>query len=300
MTRAISSIWLLLAVFILQNAVTTAPAFAQTVSQEESSPEFWNGQVLLFPADDLHQPYIADPYRPTNALTFQLNTVTDIPDSSGARVWTAAGGRFGILRLQQPNPEGRLLQVSIEAGLDAQYDSGSNLDNIGYDGNYGLTVTTKKSDAFTLLFAYRHVSGHVGDEWLKENDRQRIGYRRDELSVGGASRIAGSWRLYGEVGYGIIRLNEELQRPWRLQTGVEREWPRSWAKGRLGWYVAADVQSHEERNWDIDLSLEAGMLATSAGRRWRIGVRYVVGHPPLTEFFQDDEQWLSAGLWMDF
>ena len=196
-------------------------------------------------------------------------------------------------------PVGRLWQISIEAGLDAQYDSGNNLDNIGYDGNYGVTVTTVHSDGLDLLFAYRHVSGHVGDEWIRENGRDRIGYRRDELALGTTFQLAGPWCLYGEAGYGIYELNKELQQPWRFQTGIERESPRSLAGGRLGWYAAADIQSYQERGWQPDFSMETGLLVTSASRRWRIGVRYVAGRPPLAEFFQDNEQWLTFGLWMD-
>jgi hypothetical protein len=82
-------------------------------------------------------------------------------------------------------------------------------------------------------------------------------------------------------------------------SGAEGEWPRSLAAGRLGWYAAADFQSYEERGWRLDLSLEAGLLAHPGGRRWRIGLRWVDGRPPLGEFFQDSEQWLTFGLWMD-
>ena len=174
------------------------------------------------------------------------------------------------------------------------------LDNIGYDGNYGITVTTAKTDRTAMLFAYRHVSGHVGDEWLRKNNRQRIDYRRDELMVGTTFHPADHWRFYGEAAYGIVRLNKELQRPWRVQTGIEREWPRSLANGRFGWYAAVDLQMYEERTWQPDFSAETGLLVDSAGRRWRVGVRYVAGHPQLTEFFQDDEQWLTIGLSMDF
>lgn len=80
---------------------------------------------------------------------------------------------------------------------------------------------------------------------------------------------------------------------------MERECPRTLAAGRLGWYVAADLQSHEERDWRLDFAVEAGLLTHSDGRRFRVGVRYVNGRPPLVEFFQDTEQWLTLGVWMD-
>jgi hypothetical protein len=242
--------------------------------------------------------YIADPQRPTNAVAVQFHSGTSIDEASGVRSWLAAGGRFSLLRVAPAAPGGRSWQLAIEAGLDAMFDSESKLDNIGYDGNYGLTLTTAASGPLALKLALQHVSGHVGDEWAEETGRQRIGYTREEVAIGAARRVR-ALRLYGEAGYAFKQLNDDLQRPWRVQLGAEHESPQAFAGGRLGWYAAADFQSFEERDWRLDLSLEAGLLARSGGRRWRLGLRWVDGRPPLGEFFQQSEQWLAFGLWMD-
>ena len=165
---------------------------------------------------------------------------------------------FGLVRLSSgDSAAGR---SSLDAGFDGMFDSKSKLDNVGWDGNYGLTVTTASEGPLALKFALEHTSGHVGDEWQASTGRERIGYTRHEIAVGAARRVR-RMRVYGELGYAFHMLNDELQRPWRVQTGLEREWPQSWADKRLGWYAAADFQLFEERSWRVDYALEGGVLA---------------------------------------
>ena len=95
-----------------------------------------------------------------------------------------AGGRFGLMRIEPAKPDGRVWQVSIEAGFDAIFDSQNRLDVVGWDGNYGLMVTTASSSPIALKIAVPHISAHVGDEYQERTGRPRINYTRDELSVG--------------------------------------------------------------------------------------------------------------------
>jgi hypothetical protein len=242
---------------------------------------------------------IADPHRPVNLAAAQFHSGVDIEGAQGTRAWLAAGGRFGILRRLPACPGGRSWQFGIEAGLDALFDSKNKLDNIGYDGNYGLVLTTATSGPFAFKLALLHTSGHVGDEWADRTSRERVGYTREEIALGVARRLSERMRVYGEIARARYQLSPELQRKWRAQGGLERESPRAFADGRIGWYAATDLQSWEERDWRLDISVEAGLLAYSAGRRWRLGLRYADGRVPLGEFFGSSEQWLTLGIWMD-
>lgn len=271
-----------------------APLSASAQTATEAAASSGGGQVF-FPGPDGYGPYLADPHRPTNAAVVQLVTVRGIDGAHDLRTWLAAGGRFGVLRLGKPG--GRTWQLGIEAGLDAVFDSDSRLANVGWDGNYGLVLTSSSPGPLALKLGALHVSGHVGDEWMDETGRQRLGYTREEAVFGLAVRLARPLRLYAEGGYAYHRLNEHLQKPWRAQGGLEGQWPRAW--GRFGPYLAADLQAFDERDWRLDYSVETGLVILSGDRRWRLGVRYVDGRPPLGEFFRDDERWLTFGLGMD-
>lgn len=255
-------------------------------------------KLVLFPADDVFPVYIADPHRPGNAATVHFYTHVGIADSSDVRAGLKAGGRFGVLRIDPPVPEGRSWQVSIDAGLDAQFDSYHKLDDIGWDGNYGLTFTTASGGPLSFKLGLLHCSSHVGDEYMERTGRQRIGYTREEVAFGIGYRLSRSWRAYGEAGVASKEGTEE-QAPWRAEAGLEYESRPRLFGGRFAWYLALDLASWQERDWRLDAVLQGGIESKAHGRTWRIGGEYSNGRPPLGEFFQDTESRLTLGIWVD-
>jgi hypothetical protein len=254
--------------------------------------------VWLFPTGDIHPVYIADPHRPTNSIGMQFYSRTGIDDSTGVRTGLSAGGRLGLLRIDPAKPGGRSWQLSLDAGLNAQFDSNNKLDNIGWDGNYGFSLTTANGGPLSFRVAIYHDSAHVGDEYAERTGRTRIDYTREELAFGFAVRPARGWRFYAEGAYGYYLLTEE-QHPWRVQGGAEYTTRRFFWGDRFAWYAAVDFQGWQERDWRLDTTVQTGLTTTAGGHRWRIGVQWNDGAPPMGEFFQDTEAWLSVGFWVD-
>lgn len=278
-------------------ALVARPAAAQSDSTAPERLTFANGRLQLFPGGDVYGAYLADPHRPTNAAAMQFHTATTVDSASGRRSFLAAGGRFGLIRLNPSSPGGRAWQFSIEAGLDAQYDFVNSLDNLGYEGNYGFALSTAAGAGVEAKAGVRHTSSHIGDEWIRETGRKRIGYTREELLLGLAARPVNHLRVYGEAGYAYHQ-NTELQRPLRFQAGFEAEWPRT-IGGLFGVHGAGDFQVWEERDFRLDTVVESGLIAYSGSHRWRFGVRYSDGRGPLGEFFQETERWFTVGIWVD-
>jgi hypothetical protein len=257
-----------------------------------------SGRTLwLFPASDVYPVYIADPHRPMTAVMAMFYPRTGIHDSTDARTGLNIGGRFGIFRLDPARPGGRSWQLSVDASLNAQFDSYNKLDNVGWDGKYGLSLTTS-SGPLSFRVGVLHDSAHIGDEYAERTGRTRIDYTREEAVLGVAWQLARGWRVYGEGGYAYYQLTEE-QRPWRAQGGLEYTTRRMLLGGRFAWYAAVDFSATDERDWRLDTAVQAGVTTTSGGRRWRIGVEYVDGRPPMGEFFQDTEAWFALGVWID-
>jgi len=89
----------------------------------------------------------------------------------------------------------------FDAGLDAVFDSQFQNDGIGWDGNYGLTITSGKSSSpFALKVALLHVSAHLGDDYEERTQTPRLNYTREELSVAASWRPLARTRLYGGIG----------------------------------------------------------------------------------------------------
>jgi len=149
-----------------------------------------------------------------------------------------------------------------------------------------------------LSGAIFHDSAHIGDEYADRTGRTRIDYTREEFAFGAAFRLARGLRAYAEGGYGYYLLTEE-QKPWRAHGGVEYTARPSLIGDRFAWYAAVDFSGTEEREWRLDTSVQTGITTTAGGRRWRIGVQYNDGAPPMGEFFQDTEAWFTVGFWID-
>lgn len=244
----------------------------------------------MFPPSNLYPHYVADPRRPEFGVTILGFPDPQIPDSGDRRVGLKLGGRFGLARVGG-------WQADIEAGFTGQFDIEHSLDNLGWDGTYGFLVSTAFENGVSVQLGTKHISSHVGDEYMERTGRQRIGYTREELVAGAAWSIDGRWRTYGEAGWGYKTKDEIGQEPGRLQLGFEHE-----AAGRLGdrlgWYAALDLQALEERDWQADPTLQVGLLVPSGDRRWRVGLAVHDGAVPIGEYYRVDETYVALGLWL--
>ena len=255
--------------------------------------------ILFFPPGDLYPPYIADPHRPATALMLITVPKSRIPESGSSRTGLKAGGRFGIVRVHPPGEMDRGWQLSLEGGVDAVFDSDNSLDNIGWDGNYGIVWTTSLDTEWAFKLALLHTSSHIGDEYIERTGATRISYTREEFAAGISWFLSDRWRTYTEAGWAHHRSNEELQEKGRLQLGIEYQNPKRFWQKRYGWYAALDLQSWQERDWRVDSSLQAGLMMRSGCRTWRVGIEACDGRPSMGEFFQYDERTIALGLWID-
>jgi Protein of unknown function (DUF1207) len=253
----------------------------------------------MFPPSNLYPRYVANPRSPQFGIMLLAFPSPRIPDSGDQRVGLKLGGRFGLLRVHPRDQPERGWQVDIEAGFTGQFDIEHSLDNVGWDGTYAFLVSSEISPGVHLQLGAKHISSHVGDEYAERTGRRRIGYTREELVAGTAWSFAPRWRSYAEAGWGYETRKEIGQEPGRLQLGFEHEAAGSLRGGRLGWYAALDLGSLEERNWQIDPTLQLGLLVPSGSRRWRVGLGYHDGSVPIGEFYQVDEPYIAFGLWLD-
>ena len=110
--------------FLMQVIACDTTAEAQS-GNDPQRPLVWtraSGTTFaLFPSGDVYAVYAADPHRPTNALTEMVYSQGRIENTRSPRVGLAAGGRFGVLRIDPGTAGGRSWQVSISAGLDVVF-----------------------------------------------------------------------------------------------------------------------------------------------------------------------------------
>lgn len=252
--------------------------------------------LALFPLDDVFPRPLADPHRAGFGLAAVHVTGKDIPATGDDRFALKVGGRFGLLRLQTA---ARTWQLNVEGGFNGQFDIDHSEDNIGWDGLYGVTVTTVLRPDLALRFGALHNSAHVGDEYIEQTGRLRLNYTREEAVAGLSWQIDGRWRTYGEIGHAYDLRNKPLQAPGRAQAGLEYQAPTPWWGGQLGWYAAVDTSAMEERDWRVDTGVNMGFVIRASERRWRLGLEYYDGRPAMGEFFQHTERYVALGVWLD-
>jgi hypothetical protein len=291
-----------LALGLVVGSETTAGQDLGPDQSDGQKPPKWNPtqtrSIELFPAGEVFPVYAADPHRPTNQLAIGFYSGTEIPDTSSPRTTLSGGGRFGILRFDS-SASGRSWQISIDAGLDAVFDSQYKHDGIGWDGNYGLTVTTAKSSSrFAFKVALLHLSAHLGDEYEQRTQTPRVNYTREEFSVAAAWRPLTRARLYGEFGI-AYRIRSDDQERGRWQLGGEYERPPTVFGGRMSWYGAVDLSLMEERDWRLDTCLQGGLVTRNGGRTYRIYAQWYDGRPTLGQFSAYSEAAYSLGFKID-
>ncbi|HUP24165.1 MAG TPA: DUF1207 domain-containing protein [Thermoanaerobaculia bacterium] len=256
-------------------------------------------RLELFPRDRLYQRHVADPLDPGMGVEWLVFDEVDVPDSGDARFQLSLGGIFGLVRLRPSGGQEGGVELGILAGFVGQFDADRGYDNLGWDGFYGLVLSTSRGGPWALRGGIKHTSSHLGDEYVERTGRRRIDYTREELAVAVSRRLEACCRLYVEGAWGYELRNRELQEPGRVQAGLEVEPPPSLWSGRVGWYVALDVGGYEESDWQVDWSARAGLALPAPGRTWRVALSWRRGRVPLGEHSQHRESYFGAGLLLD-
>ena len=154
--------------------VAALSALLTTVAaSEEGEPA--DRRVDLFPEGLLFALPIADPHRPGSAVNVAHYSSVGIDTATDRRFFLRLGGRFGLVRWRTGAARDRSWQLGLEAGMDGQFDMTHGQDNVGWDGNYGLSLSsTRAGSRWAFLFGVLHTSAHIGDEWIDRTGRERI------------------------------------------------------------------------------------------------------------------------------
>lgn len=285
--------------FVVASLFATSRAYTESTPADPDppSPRF---VFAGFPGTGLYPEYVADPLRAQSALVPVAVLDSEIPETGDARFVLRLGGRFSLFRVHPAGQPNRGLQLDFKGGFFGHFDVDYSLDNIGWDGLYGLLLSWKPSDALTFRVGTIHDSAHVGDEYAERTGRVRIGYTREEWVAGASWGPGERWRAYAELGWASSVDGD--QEPLRIQLGSEAFGSKRFWNERASWYAAADVTTYEERDFDTRLTIQAGIVIRTGreDQRYRLALEYVTGRSVLGEFTMHEESTLGLGWYFDF
>ncbi len=255
--------------------------------------ELWEGSGILFlPRHDLFDPLLADPRWPRFGASI-LGYLEPRSDSIGNPTF---GETVPVLR--GPVGGGQL-ELSLQAGVYSIFKMDeSSTPLINTDFQIGGILTWQR-DWFTVALRGFHISSHVGDEFLLDNedfDRINLSYEQVDLYV---SLKPTRWgRLYFGGGYHVHRETDDLDRAI-LQFGAELKSPRAYLDHRIRPVAALNVRLLEESQYDPDVSLVWGLQLENTlpgGIIIQFLGRYYEGRSPDGQFFVDNIEYVGFGM----
>lgn len=126
----------------------------------------------------------------------------------------------------------------------------------------------------------------------------RDSYHLNEAVVGLTWYPHPDLRLYGELGMAVYA--GPATKSGRAQLGAEVYGPI--LTGTLSPFAAMDLQTRNEIDWDVNLTVLAGITFrnSTGGNGMRLGIEYYRGHDQQTQFKGDREHYIAISLKGEF
>jgi hypothetical protein len=257
-------------------------------------PEITTEVDVFLPRDLLFNSLLADPRWPHFSASYQQHNNNDLEKVGSATF----GETFSIYRFA--GPWGSQMEVGLQAGVFSIFDlAADSHDLINADYLVAIPLSFKKNN-FSAMAKIFHQSSHLGDEYLLRGDTgERINFSYEGVDTLLSYNFPFGFRLYGGGGYLFDRTPDDLK-PWIAQTGVEFASPVAWLNGSVRPIAAVDMQSREANDWDMDVSLRAGIQLENPdflSRKLKIMLEYYKGTSPNGQFYiRDEEEYFGIGL----
>lgn len=259
----------------------------------DARPSRW----AWIPDRELFRPLIADPRWPRFAAGYQYY-IGDQQFSSVAAV--SFGESFPIV--QYDAGKYGTWQTGIQASVFAIFDLDSaSFDLINADYFVALPLAYAIGN-FSALLRFYHQSSHLGDEFLLDNQIQRINLSYEALDLLLSYETEFGLRGYGGGSYIVEADPSDLKR-WSLQGGLEYIGEPL----AVGWPIrpvaAVDLQLHEEGGWTPNVSPNLGLQfgsSTSSPRNIRLLLQYFNGKSPNGQFYDHHIQYIGVGAQLNF
>lgn len=221
-------------------------------------------------------------------------------DKGEGDIWDITlGGEVGLIRYgTRGNGRPMGVQLGIEGAAFTRLDLDMNNDVVATDYRFGIPLTW--GDAFQQFkMGYYHLSSHLGDEFLLNNNGfPRLNYSRDTLILGYSIYPHDLLRLYTEVGYNF---ESEIAEQWEFQFGIDYG-PTGFTGIEGAPFAAANGHLREEVDYGGNFVVQAGWAwrRAPASGMLRLGAEYFNGKSDQFSFYDYSEQKVGFGIWYDY
>jgi hypothetical protein len=252
--------------------------------------------LQLFPSVLLWQPPMANQHEPR----MEIEATTLDNANTKKTLDTIIGGTAPALGWVSDDCPQDGWQLDFFAAALSRFSKYNTLDDVDY--RFGLPLTWA-SGPWSGKLAYEHTSSHIGDDFIKwDTGLQKRGHVRDEGVVGLSYLFWNQLRFYGQFGYAFNMATSGPNRHDRYDFGVE--WSRRVSTGFRGQpFAALDIDIRGDEDYTPNLTAQIGWQWQELGSRLsslRLALEFYDGRSPFGQFFDVHEQWLGAGIFLDF
>jgi len=253
--------------------------------------------LRVFPRTPLFAPPAADPRWPKMALGYCYY----IGDSDFSHVGVVEAGASIPVIQRNARREGAW-ELGLQGGVFSIFDfsaPSSDLVNADYLG--GITFSYTR-DSLAIIARFVHQSSHLGDEFLLNNDVDRINLSFEQLGALISYDVRDWARVYGGVAV-IVRSDPSSLDRWSLRVGGELRPITAQTTRRLQLLIAANLESWQETDWVPDTSVAAGLTLDPIGEsEYRVDflLRYYIGRSPNGQFFTERIQTIGPAIQLYF
>ena len=266
----------------------------EMVAHQGEKPEITTEVNVFLPRDLLFNSLMADPRWPHFSVAYQQHSTNGLENVGSATF----GETFSIYRFA--GPWNSQMEIGLQAGVFSIFDlAADSKDLVNADYLVAIPLSFKKNN-FSAMARIFHQSSHLGDEFLlRESTGERINFTYEGVDTILSYDFPLGFRLYGGGGYLFDRIPDDLK-PWITQGGVEFNSPVAWLSGSIRPIAAVDIQSREASDWNMDVSLRAGIQLENPdflSRKLKIMFEYYKGSSPNGQFYiRDEEEYFGIGL----
>ena len=241
----------------------------------------------------LFDPFHADPRWPHFSVAYRHNSEGPEPTKTGSANF---GETFAIYR--DAAPLNGQWEIAFQGGVFSIFNLGaSSKDLVNADYTVGL-LGSYRTGSFSGFLRVHHQSSHLGDEFILNNQPNRINLSYEEIDVKLSYELFRWFRVYGGGGILVNRDPNTLGRG-TSQFGAEFTSPWTLLSGKIRPVAYGDFQANERSNWTISRSLMAGLQFENArigDRKLQVLAEYYKGPSPNGQFFSQNTDWIGIGL----
>lgn len=252
-------------------------------------------RTSFLPAGYLFTPLIADQKQPRLFVSYRRYDFQHDTINAAA---VGYGELFGLRRWVNESGDG--WQVSFGGGLFAQFNlDAPSRDLVNADYTVGVPVDWKRGPV-SWRFTLYHQSSHLGDEFLLRAKPERVELSYEALSVLGSIQ-QGNWRFYGG-GEGLVHKKPTDLDPFSVQAGVEYRASETTAGNGIP-IAGFDIKSHQEHDWAVDGTLNAGLEfpGDPPGNRYlRVLLEGYKGFTPHGQFYNNRTSYYGIGVYLGY